>query len=83
MRSWLLACVLGGSLLSTPVAAADPDVGGEKADERVCKAVLETGSLVKKRKQCFTRKEWERIAESQQTGARRMVDELQGKSRGN
>jgi hypothetical protein len=83
MRSMVLACVLGAGLLSVPATAKGPDIGGEKADERVCKAVLETGSLVRKRKQCFTRKEWERIAESQQTGARRMVDDLQSKSRGN
>ncbi|HEY0026911.1 MAG TPA: hypothetical protein VGC35_03480 [Allosphingosinicella sp.] len=77
----LAACVLGAGLLSAPVAAAagPAGLGGEKADERICKASLETGSLVKKRKQCFTRKEWERIIESQQRGTRQMIEELEGK----
>ena len=45
-------------------------------DKLVCKSFAETGSLVRFRKHCFTQKDWDRITDSQQRGARRMVEEL-------
>ena len=44
----------------------------------ICKKTLEIGSLVKKNKQCFTKAEWERIAESQRTGAQKLARDLSG-----
>ena len=79
----LAACVLAAGVVATPVSASQPTNADKDDNKRICKAILETGSLVRKRKQCFTRKEWERIAESQQRGARQMVEDLEGKSRTN
>jgi Ni/Co efflux regulator RcnB len=74
----LAACVIGASLMAAPATAAQP-AANKDDDRKICKAQLETGSLVKKRKQCFTRKEWERIAESQQRGARQLVEDLESR----
>ena len=68
---------LAALALTFPVAAA-PKASEKKSDSEkvICKSIGETGSLVRKRKQCFTRAEWDRIAESQRTGTQKMVDQL-------
>ena len=53
------------------------------ADRLICRRQAETGSLVKARRQCFTKAQWDRIAESQRIGATRMIDELTGKQQSN
>ena len=45
-------------------------------DRLICQRIPETGSLVKARRQCFTKQQWDRIAESQRNGASRMIDDL-------
>ena len=77
MRSLKLmfTLALGSALLAGTATAADqsPVVDDQ---EIVCKKTLETGSLVKKTKQCFTKAEWARIAESQRTGAQKLIHDL-------
>lgn len=60
-------------------AMADVANNGIAEDKLICKKHVEIGSLVKKRKQCFTREQWDRIATSQADGARRLVDDLRGR----
>jgi hypothetical protein len=77
-------------LAAVAVAVAAPALGQTPApapsdldDNRIiCRKIGETGSLVRKQKQCFTRAEWDRIAESQRRGTVRMIDELTSKSSG-
>ena len=47
-------------------------------DRLICRRMPETGSLVRARRQCFTRAQWDQIAESQRRGASRMIQELAG-----
>ena len=70
-----LAALAAVSLAFPAAASAEPEKkpAGEKL---ICKSVGETGSLVRKRKQCFTRAEWDKIAESQRNGTQKMVDQL-------
>ncbi len=56
---------------------------GADTERLVCRRVQGTGALVATRRQCFTRAQWDRIAESQRTGAQRMIWELTERSRGN
>lgn len=42
----------------------------------VCKRHLDTGSIVRSTKRCFAKKDWDRIIDSQQRGARKLVEEL-------
>ena len=56
---------------ATPAATAD-------AEKLICRKTAEVGSLVRKKKECYTKAEWDRLAESQQRGTRRMQDELMG-----
>lgn len=62
------------ALLSTSAFARDADAGkvmpnGEKI---ICKRVEETGSLVKVKKTCYTRMQWDRIAEAARANGQRM-----------
>ncbi len=86
MRSvYLTALAAAGVLAFGSAALADgvarvvgtPEDSGIDDQRIICKKHLETGSLVRKAKRCFTKTEWARISESEQTGTRRMVDELQ------
>ncbi|MGE0180106.1 MAG: hypothetical protein AB7O91_09845 [Sphingomonas sp.] len=69
------ACALAGT------AATAQNRGGQAAgsadDQRlICRRIQETGSLVRTIRQCFTRAEWDRIAESARRGAQRTASEL-------
>lgn len=61
---------------------ATPAPSGIDDNRIICRKIGETGSLVRKTKQCFTKAEWDRIAESQRRGTVRMIDELTSKSQG-
>lgn len=54
-----------------------------RGNEMVCKSNLETGSLVKKHKQCFTRKQWAYVNDQHESSARKMVEDNSGKPAGN
>lgn len=72
----LAAIAIGGSTLAqTSPAQPDPE-------KKICRKTLETGSLVKKTRQCFTRAEWARIAEAARTGAQYIVDNGMGRPAG-
>lgn len=76
---FLVAFAIGGASLAGP-AVADPvppaASAASDADKVICKKTLETGSLVRKTKQCFTKAEWDMIAEVQRRGNEKMVDGL-------
>lgn len=83
-----LIAALGSALLAGTAMAADTPGAAEAQnaldDSRIiCRKTLEVGSLVRKKKECFTKREWDRIAEANQRGAKRLQDELSGRSSGN
>ena len=68
-------------------AGAAPVAGGASAatpsrplgdNEIICRKWLEIGSLVNKKKQCFTKAQWDEISESQQRGVQRLRGDLSG-----
>ncbi len=61
-------------------AAADEGVGDDRI---ICRKHVETGSLVRKKKQCFTKAEWDRIAAAEQVGVKKLQDQLSTRSMGN
>lgn len=81
MRLLLIGAVASlfpvASLAAQDSAPAAP-AADAPAEEIICKKELEVGSLVRKRKQCHTKAEWEKITESQVRGTRRMADEMMG-----
>ncbi len=79
------ACAIIGTaaLANSELPAARPVTVSTGDDQKIiCKKHLETGSLVRQVKRCFTTDEWARIAETEQRGTRRMVDELQSRPNG-
>lgn len=61
-----------GAAATAPAASAD--------DQRIiCRKTLETGSLVKKNKQCFTRAEWDKVYAAQREGNQKLFDGLSGR----
>jgi hypothetical protein len=79
VRSVALSLVL--TLTAMPAAAEEKAKAG--GDKVICKKFQETGSLVKKKKRCFTESEWTRIQTSQNEGSRKFVQELSGGFNGN
>jgi len=79
---FLVAFALGSASLAGQ-AVADPAPAASApsdANKVICKKTLETGSLVRKTKQCFTKAEWDQIAEVQRRGNEKMVDGLSTRS---
>ena len=78
---FLLVAAAAPFALSGLVLAADPAPGASAAtglsDTRIiCRKTAEVGSLVKRRKECFTKAEWDKIAEAHQRGTRKLMDGL-------
>ncbi len=65
-------------LAAQATTAETTEPGRGATEEKICKKRLEIGSLVRKKKECWTKAEWERIAETEQKGTRRAADELMG-----
>ncbi len=86
MNNLLLVGAASLSLASTAAAETSAKTVGTPADtgvgdERIiCKKHLETGSLVKRVKQCFTKAEWDLIAEREQVGFKKTMDALNTRS---
>jgi len=83
-----LWAVMAASLSLAGTAAADtpaktvatPDDSGVGDQRIICKKHLETGSLVKRVKKCFTKAEWDLIAEREQVGFKKTMDALNTRS---
>ena len=87
MRYALMSTLLAGLMLSSPLLAQAPAPAQTPPpvleEKRVCRAQLETGSLIKKRKTCHTVKQWRYIDEAHNDEARRMQLENTGGQSGN
>ena len=68
----IFSMIIAMLLPETPAPAPSPD------DKVVCKRFDVIGSLVKKRKVCYTRAEWKKMNERDQDAARKFVDENRG-----
>jgi hypothetical protein len=72
-----ICVLLASGMVLTPAAARakEPDLEGKvmpDGSKVICKRVAETGSLVRKSKKCYTRAQWDRIAEAAKTNATKM-----------
>ena len=70
----------GPAWAEDPAPAATPAADAEKL---ICRKTAEVGSLVRKKKECYTKAEWDRLAEAHQRGTKRLQDELSTRSVGN
>lgn len=75
------SAVFGWSAMAQPNGSQSGATN--RSDRLICRRMPETGSLSQTRRQCFTRAEWDRIAESQRAGAQRLTQELSGGFNGN
>ena len=78
MRCGLLLTAAALLLAAVPAVAQQPGASrrDENPDRLICRSTMETGSLVRRRRQCFTRAQWEQINQAAQEGARYMQDRL-------
>ena len=70
------------SVIASAETAARKTTDALDDTKLVCRKTLETGSMVRKSKQCFTLREWDQIAETQRRGNQKMFDGLTEKSSG-
>ncbi|HET9428704.1 MAG TPA: hypothetical protein VFO69_10130 [Allosphingosinicella sp.] len=81
MRLVALLGVAAGLTLATGTVAAQSTGSGEastksKNERLICQSVEETGSLARRRRQCFTRAEWDRIAEAARARGQRLTSDM-------
>ena len=77
----LLPAAHGFAQSQAPRQATDSDEGDDP-DRVICRRSVDTGSLVKGRRQCFTRAQWDRIAEAAQKRTQDMQDNLRTRPSG-
>lgn len=75
----LAVATMAPAAAQTPAAApaaapAAPPAAVDKSQEIVCKREKETGSLVKARKTCLTRRQWAYVQDMNQEVARQLND---------
>jgi predicted transglutaminase-like cysteine proteinase len=75
----LMIAMMPAALLAAPVGAqttqvAPPTAAGpaDRSQEIVCKRERETGSLVKAKKTCLTRQQWQYVQDTNQQFAREL-----------
>lgn len=83
MRLAFVSAAVMASMFVSPALAEEQAKPADDPNKMICKRDAEVGSLIKRRKTCMTRAEWDKFAESQQRGSQRMVEELRSKSGGN
>ena len=79
------ACGLAASMAQAQ-ASSGSQAGASPAGESqrlICRRIQDTGSLVRTQRQCFTRAEWDRIAETARRGAQTTISGLAGGFNGN
>ena len=76
----VLSLGAGAAAAPAPQVAGTPDDTGVGDERIICKKHLETGSLVKRVKKCFTKAEWDLIAEREQVGFKKTMDALNTRS---
>ena len=65
IRTVLKLSLFSAVLLASPVLAQDSKTKPQSDDDKVvCKAQGETGSLVKKKKKCMTKRDWKVLADA-------------------
>lgn len=72
------AIIVGVLIAEGSVALAQSGAASRSSqDERlICRRMPETGSIARTRRQCFTRAQWDRIAESARAGAQKTISGL-------
>jgi len=80
MRPVIRFALAGVAVLSAPVlvSAQQPAASGQQATEkaserRICRRVEESGSLAKARRVCYTRAQWDLMAERQRANSPTMT----------
>ena len=69
------ACALGGTTALAQSRSGQPGASSD-SQRLICRRVQDTSSLVRTQRQCFTRAEWDRIAESARRGAQSTISGL-------
>ncbi|MBB4857645.1 hypothetical protein HNO88_000956 [Novosphingobium chloroacetimidivorans] len=67
MRRWILSAVLvftASTLAAEPPKPDDREKSADKGEKMICKRFTETGSLVRARRVCKTKRDWEREREA-------------------
>ncbi len=59
----LLELVSGLLLAAAPEAAATP-TADKPEEKKICRKQIETGSLIKGKKMCFTAKQWQQLSDN-------------------
>jgi len=62
-----IAGAQGGSSTAQPQAAAKND------DRLICRRIQDSGSLARRTRQCYTREQWDRMAQDQRTNSPAMT----------
>lgn len=78
MRNFVIVAVAAlATLTAGAVAAQSTEPPAKAKSERlICQTIQETGSLARQKRQCFTRAEWDRIAEAARARGQRLTGDM-------
>ena len=83
----LAATGAGALLLAAAAFVAGPASASEtpkpKKERLICKSIQDTGSVARRKRQCFTKQEWDRIAEAARARGQRLQSDMASGLSGN
>ena len=59
----LLELMSGMLLAAAPAESAAPTTGAAPEEKKICRKQVETGSLIKGKKICYTARQWQKMAD--------------------
>ncbi len=74
-------------IIAAPASAADTAATAttltQPEEKKICRASVETGSLIKKRKACLTKAQWVAVDDQHEREAHKIIEENTGKPQSN
>ena len=72
----VVALLAGEAVIAAQSTASAERPAKAKNERLICQSMQETGSLARQRRQCFTRAEWDRIAEAARARGQRLQGDM-------
>lgn len=63
------------SIMAPQAAPGDTEV---KKERRICRKIVDTGSLIRGKRECRTASEWDKLAQAARSGSQYIVDQNAG-----
>lgn len=66
---------IAAAVVASAAAGKEPDKVDANGEKLICRRDAEIGSLIPRKKRCYTRAEWDQIAQASRANATRLIQD--------